>query len=484
MADDNSSSETTVLSLLTGVEVEDPRLYDILSAMAGDLYKVVNTIFPPSTQSTFGLTGQILTPSTPTGFIFTIYSNNLRLNWDNAGASITYELRYKSGVAMASDWDTAAIILKTATTSADINPLTIPLLSGAHTFLLKTIDASGVYSTTAQVLSLNIADIPAPVITPSVINSNVLLYWTTPTSDFAIDHYNVYKNGILQGQVSGTFEAIFELVGGSYSYTIDAVDIVGNVGALSTAAVVQVSSPVDFEFHASLTSTFSGTKVNCKLDTPVGKLICCIDLTKTWQSHFTTPGWASPAAQIAAGYPLFIQPSLTTGSYKEVFDFGSIINNIIVVMNWNIASIAGSVTVATSTIETSTDNITYTAPVTGFSAFATAVRYVRFTMNFVGADDKSLAYISNLQCLLNVRKEQDGGSGSAVSTDATGTVFTFNKAFLSVDSIVVTPESTTAAFPVVIFAGGVNPTSFKVKVFDDTGTRITKDIRWVARGII
>lgn len=479
------SNEAIVNALLSGVEFDDPRMYDLLDALISDFYALANQINPPTTRS-FGATGVTVGPSNTTGFIATIYDNNVKLSWDNIAGISTYEIRYKLDVALPTDWDTATYILRTSTLSADINPLTIPLTFGSHSFLIKSIDSSGNYAATASVVTISIPVILQPVITPTVISNNVLLNWTSPTSSFRIDHYNVYKNAILQGRVSGTFEAIFEIVGGTYSYTVEAVDIVGNVGTLSNAAVVQVGSPTDFILYSTLTSTFTGTKTNCKKDVIAGSnyLLACVDVTQTWANHFSTRGWANIDAQIAAGFPIYAEPALLTGSYQEVFDFGVIISNVIVVMNWNLIPINGSVTVATSTLEYSTDNITYTAPVTGTSVFATSVRYVRFTMNFVGATTVSLAYFSNLQCLLNVHREVDSGTGTANSGDATGTVFTFNKAFRSVDSIVVTPLSTTAAFPVVNFVSALNPTTFKVLLFNDAGVRVTKDISWVARGII
>jgi hypothetical protein len=222
----------------------------------------------------------------------------------------------------------------------------------------------------------------------------------------------------------------------------------------------------------------------------VTKLLACINITETYQQHFVNNGWASPQAQVSAGYDVVIEPAKTNGSYQEVFDFGVVLSNVIIVMNWN-ADFAvgsqGSIQVTSSTLEFSTDNATWTTPITGTSGFAGSMRYVRFTMNFVSISspaDKNLCYFSALTCSLNVKKEQDAGNGTANADDIDGTIFTFNKTFLSVDSIMVTPISTTACFPVVDFAGGINPTSFKVLVFDNAGVRITKQIQWLARGIV
>lgn len=225
-----------------------------------------------------------------------------------------------------------------------------------------------------------------------------------------------------------------------------------------------------------------------QLDTPViiqsgNALLACVDTAITWENHFINNGWTTPQAQITAGYTIYVEPSLTTGSYQEVFDFGSIISNIIAVVNWNQASVVGTVATASTTLETSTDGITWSAPTLGTSVFAQSLRYVRLTMNFVGANDKSLSIYTNLQCLLNVHREQDGGQANVFAADAGGTTVTFNKAFKALDALAVTPLSTLEQKAVYDFAFPPNPTTFKVFLFNAAGARIDGLVTWVARGI-
>lgn len=212
-------------------------------------------------------------------------------------------------------------------------------------------------------------------------------------------------------------------------------------------------------------------------------LVAPINIVETWDGHFSTRGWASPQDQINAGYSRFIQPCTINGSYVEIFDFGSIISNIIATVNWNSIAVEGTVATNTSTIETSTDAITWTTPIATTSVFAAALRYVRWTMNFVGSSDKALSYYYNLQCLLNVHREQDGGSASVFAADAGGTVVSFNKAFKAIDTIDLTPVSTVEQKAVYDFAFPVNPTTFKILLFNAAGARIDGTVTWIARGI-
>jgi hypothetical protein len=466
-------------------------MYDLLSLLVDDVYTLENQVNPPQARPT-GRTGQITAPTQVSGFTATFHfrngNNNLRLSWiANLGISV-YEIRYIIGNNNGSAWDSAQTILKTSSLTADINPLSIPLVFGDHTFLIKSIDDEGVYAEEASYVVINIARILAPVITAVVIGNFILLYWTTPNSILLIDHYNIYKDGVLQGHMNGTFETIFETVGGTYSYSVEAVDFVGNVGDLSSAAIVKVADPLDYVQHDVLVSTLTGTKTNCKIENFGSQdyLLAIIDTAETFQNHFDTRSWASPQAQVTAGYPIYIEPGLTTGSYVEKFDFGTTLNNVIVTVDWNTITVSGSVTVS-HTLEFSTDDITYTAPAAGPRLFSTAVRYVRLTMNFSSGDDLGLTYFYNIRCAINVQREHDGGTATANDTDVGGTTVTFNKSFKSVDSITVTPVTTTGQDRRAVYDftySTVNPTTFKVYLFDSTGARVDGDIAWLARGIV
>lgn len=256
------ANESSVKNLLNGVEFDDPRLYTLLDQLIQDFYNLQNQVNPPTSGRIFGTTGVIVAPNIVDAFTAFIYNNNLKLAWLNLSGIVRYELRYLSGSHTAVDWDIASIILETATSSADINPLTIPLTFGNHTFFIKAVDSSGNFTPDASVVVVNIPIIPSSVITPTLISNFVLLNWSAPTSVFLIDHYNIYKHASLVGTATGTFQSFFETIGGEYTYVVEPVDIVGNVGAQSAGVTLAVSNPVDFTLHAILTSIFAGTKIN------------------------------------------------------------------------------------------------------------------------------------------------------------------------------------------------------------------------------
>lgn len=267
-----SHREDTALSLLGGLEFDDTRLYDLLDILIRDFYTLDRQINPPSVRS-FGTSGvQLATSSDVLNFSGEIFPNNLRLTWDAISGTSYYDIRYKIGVATDSDWDISNSILRTSSLSADINPIGIPLTIGDHSFLIKAVNSIGIASTEASVVVVTVIQIPAPILTSTVIDNNVLLSWTTPVSQFNIAYYNIYKDSELSGTMNGTFEAIFETIAGDYEYSVEAVDIVGNVGVLANI-LVSVNQPPDYELQDDYTSDLSGTKVNV---IGTDSLLCCV----------------------------------------------------------------------------------------------------------------------------------------------------------------------------------------------------------------
>lgn len=444
--------------------------------MANDLYSLQRQVNPPAEQSrNLNPGGNTVTVTTPTGFMVTLFVNNIRLNWDRPASGLfLYELR------LGSSYDTADILLTTATNSADIDPVSRFIITGAtYTFWLIAIDDAGNRSTPTSV-SVAISNIGAPVITLSILGNSVLLKWTEPTSTFTVDHYIIAESGVAIGITSSTFDVVFESVAGTYNFTVQAVDIVGNLGAVSGTVSVTLSNPTDFVLFASVASTFSGTKVNT-YKTRFGRLFAVVVGAETWTDHFVNNSFANIQDQIDAGYPKYFQPGPNTaGTYEEVFDFGSVIDDVIVNLSYNIIDISGVISIGT-TIATSLDNITYTAPVSGSSLFSTSLRYAKVKFTFTPGDDLAAIEMANLVCSANVKFETDQGTVAALSTDASGTQITFNKSFHSVESVALTPQTNTGVYAVY---NSLTATGCKVFVFDSGGARISKTVTWLARGII
>lgn len=504
-----ADNQSTVNSLISGIQFKDTRLASLLKKLSDDLYGLHRQINPPSGQSSdiVQTSGGTVAPSST--LIVTLFTNNIRVEWSLVpGGIFLYELK------LGADYFTAVILLTTTTSSADIDPVGRIILTGeTYTFWLTTIDNLGNRSSGVISTSVPIPDIGSPVVSSSVISDNVLVSWTAPSSTFTIDHYNLYRNGLFYGSTGGTFNAFAELSNGVYTYGVQAVDIVGNLGGISSITVT-LSGISNSIVVSVISSTFSGLKYYVVIDAD-GTLFCCINDKQTFANHFLDNGWTTAQNQIDAGFPLYFEPALSIGaqvdfdgtlgivfnsslgvvfsddtlspiigSYQEVLDFGSIETDVTLSLTFTVIRIINSGIAITCVMEVSDNGTTYSAPTVGTSQFFSSLRYCRVTLIFEPYSIISSANLVGLRAELSTKTEDDGGTIVANFSDVSGTVVTFNKTFRQVRSITLTPLSSSPVSLVYDFSFAPNLTSFKVFAFDSTGSRTTKTISWQARGVV
>jgi hypothetical protein len=468
------SCQQEVESLIQGVQIKDPRLYDAILLLNQQVEQLTQQVSPLIRKSK-AIAGGVSALPAPINFICFSTRTTVRFTWDQVDFAAQYEVR------MGEDWDTAFLQFRTIGLQGDIDAL----VYGSYTFLIKTLDAEGNYSTDYQTTTIDIPVILAPGITVSVIDNNVLLYWSEPISTFKVDYYLVDKRGDAEasGRVDGTFTSIFEVVAGTYQYAVSAVDIAGNIG-LESEVEVFVNTPPDYALQETRISNLMGARVNVLRMSERPSLLCCWAAT-TWQAHFTNRSWLSPQNQVTAGYPIYIQPSTINGSYEEVFDYGAVLNNLIATVTWNVITyVAFNVDIIVK-MAVSNDGITYTPFTLGSSQYFRNLRYLKVRLEFTAENDKAFIELYNLTISLNVKRENDGGEINALSTDAGGTTVNFTKEFKDIESITCTTKSDVEPYIVIFDFNDIpNPTFFKVYVFDTMGARVTKVVDWKARGII
>jgi hypothetical protein len=450
----------------------DPKLWEALILISKQADLVKETLNP--TISTSIATPGVTTSDAylpPTNFRAASTGRTLRFTWDAATSGFLYEIR------RGTSWDSADFITRTPNLQADIDPV----LYGTYDYLIKTVTLGGVYSSLATSLEFTLGAIPTINITAQVIDNNVLFYWTAPTSTFEIDYYTLYRDGVEIGRSRGTFSAIFEQSPGTFAYSIIATDIAGNDSVESFVTGI-ISQPPDYELFDNFMSSLNGTLTNLLLEASP-KLLCCVNLTETWATHFSVPSWTSIQDQIDAGFPYFEQPAKTTGQYDEKIDFGTILTDTLITVLYDTNVLDGSTTI-TVKMSVSDDDMSYSSYVAGSSQFYASFRYVKIRLEFVGADTTALLELYNLVVNLDVKHGNDGGQIDALAADTGGTVTSFNRAFKDITSLTATPWDPTSLKAVVDFVDVPDPTDFKVLVFDDTGTRVDATVYWKARGVI
>ena len=352
------------------------------------------------------------------------------------------------------------------------NSVTLPAnWLGTITVSISIIDGLGNESI-AQTKSI-VIQAPNSVlsITPQVIDNNVLLKWVYPQKTtlpishirlkYSAPNVTLWANATLIGDKDGTFTSFQEQVPGSYRYWLVVVDTENNE-SLASYIDVEVNEPPNYVFVAEQTSSFSNTAGLISALVENNSVVLPVNLTETWNSHFSTRSWASPQAQINAGYPIYIQPGTTTGSYTETFDFGStILAGVQITLDIFGTALAG-IPQVNFQVETSTNNSTWTAAVQNSKYILTTqnFRYVRVKVTVTQTNLGDLYRLTRLYIKLDTTKKDNSG---IATTNTSGIVdVNFTKDFFDISAINVSVSSTTPLLAVYDFKDTVLTGTYSV----------------------
>ena len=240
-----------LLSLISGFQRTDPRAYEAFKQTIlylQDLDQQLNPLIRSA--NSVVVAGAV---SAPTGFMYNFLPTGIIFTWNIVSAAILYELR-----TGGTQWSDANFVLRTTSLSAVI----LPIVAGTYTYRLKSINSAGVESADESLLSVIVAVPDGVVPSAKVIDNNVLLSWPTASAAYAIDYYELTRNGTVFGIVRGNFSTIFESVAGSYTYGITVVDIAGN-RSIENVITATIAQPPDFVLDDSFISNLTGDRVNC-----------------------------------------------------------------------------------------------------------------------------------------------------------------------------------------------------------------------------
>tara|TARA_Y100000401_G_scaffold60305_1_gene47809 strand:- start:959 stop:6631 length:5673 start_codon:yes stop_codon:yes gene_type:complete len=225
--------------------------------------------------------------------------------------------------------------------------------------------------------------------------------------------------------------------------------------------------------------------------------------TQTWTEHFVgtgsnaSPQFANITAIINAGLSEYLEPApignAGKGIYEEVFDYGTnLASTKVNALSTNLAegtlaasgqdpvNLTSKLQIASGDSGGSFDT-GVTANGNSVSRFGVGLQRVKYTTDAVSTAG-SLTKITNVQFKLDTKIKNDTGTGTANASDSGGTQVNFNVSFVDVQGIAVTPNTTSAVIAVVDFLDAPNPTSFKVLLYNTSGTRVSGDFTWQCRG--
>jgi sulfur carrier protein ThiS len=318
---------------------------------------------------------------------------------------------------------------------------------GERLFTIKTVDVHGNKSSgySSSIIKYRPGS-PADVKT-QVIDNNVMLYWTLPTrTSLPIDHILI-KKGIawdtaqIIGEKKGEFTTINELRGGEITYWLACVDTEGVKGD-PVSVKTSVSEPPDFVFNNEFIDDFSGTAVNAEFDGI--SLVMPVNNIESFSDHFVSRGWDDPEDQVSAGFPIYIQPSVNSGYYEQIFDFQQPLSSSRVTFTYQGSVVAGDPIVSYS-VALSLDNITYTVFEGVTEVFGNNFRYVKIRIKVDEPTNLGLYSIQDIRVRSDAKIKSDAGNSIAVVADTLGTIVNFNKEFIDVQSVTLSPSGTTSA---------------------------------------
>ncbi|WP_290889349.1 phage tail protein [Arenimonas sp.] len=362
--------------------------------------------------------------------------------------------------------------------------------TGSASFWITQIDVAGNESAPREVQLVVTPPAAPPGFQADVIINQLQFRWGKPAATLPIVRYILrrgatFGSALVIGDKSGdqTFTTHQEPAGGTYTYWISAVDSAGNEGA-AASLTQRVDTPSNFSLQRDWVDDFTGTKVNCIVEN--GALLAPLDTTETFDAHFASRGWASPQAQIDAGYPRFYQPGAASSSYERVFDYGTSIGATLIALTLTSQIITGAVTVATTI---SVSNTSAAGPWTDFagvaSVFATNFRWVKVKLDFTASGGDDLIEVSGLNLRLALKKDTESGAKVAADFVSGVCTVTLTKPWIDVDRITVTPNTTARREATAFFVDAPNPTSFQVRIWDPTTGNLTPtDFFWGVDGVL
>lgn len=204
---------------------------------------------------------------------------------------------------------------------------------------------------------------------------------------------------------------------------------------------------------------------------------------ETWQQFFQRNAWDNPQDSVTAGKDSYWSGNWASGEYEEIINYGAVLAATSVTATLSTQQVAGA-TVVTPSIgykKNWADAWTMVAGVS--SVVATDFQFVRVLYSFSTSALNCLLKLSALNVKISSKAKNDSGNAVSIATDVGGTLVNFNTNFVDINALTVTPKGTTPIIAIYDFVDVPYPTSFKVLLFNTSGSRVTAEFSWTAKGV-
>lgn len=204
---------------------------------------------------------------------------------------------------------------------------------------------------------------------------------------------------------------------------------------------------------------------------------------ETWEEFFQRNAWDNPQDSVNAGKDSYWSGNANTARYEEIINYGAILAATSVTATMTTQQLSGATTITPSVGYKKNWADAWTMVPGVASIVAVDFQFVRVLYDFATSDLNCLLKIAALNIKISSKAKNDSGSSVSIATDAGGTVVNFNTEFIDINSLTVTPKGTTPIIAIYDFVDIPNPQFFKVLLFNTSGSRVTAEFSWTAKGV-
>lgn len=184
--------------------------------------------------------GKTAPPAAPASLEATVSGSRLQLNWPDSPERdvVGYEVR-----TVDADWGAAGYVFKGAASACLVDP---PAAGQSRTWYVRTLDAAGLWSTSAASAAYTTTAVPAPAnlresfYDTSLTTATITLDWDDAAPDFGLRHYRV-SDGVAVRTVSASTITLPAAWIGARTFSVEAIDRNSNVSAPLTKTITKLA---------------------------------------------------------------------------------------------------------------------------------------------------------------------------------------------------------------------------------------------------
>ena len=369
------------------------------------------------------------------------------------------------------------------------------LPAGTHTLFARYVDVGGNPGAPAQaVLRVNPPAQPVMTAVETQVNAVTLRWQDAKTSQ------PIRKYAIFYGDVGTAFEAamlygsagadsrsdilFYRSAGDKVAY-LQAEDVAGNLSA-PRQIDMSITMPNDFVLASEYYEDWHPAELvnGTILGGMGGQIILPSFVGRTWAQRLSDNGWTTAQQKVDAGYPLVIQPVPNSGKHLERRDLGRVISSAVVRATPTLqSSVSGAVVTMRIRGSVGSSDTTWQPWVVGESVVMADFRHLEVEFA-VESDGKGFVVLDDIYVRVEISEVSESSVLTLSASDAGGTEFVCQKAYVDVRTVQATPlSSPNIARLNCIVDDGVSPAKVYVQAWDTSNNRTSGTVSLTISGV-